>query len=83
MADCQFLGGCIFFNDKMVHMPKTAEMIKKKFCLGDHSKCARYMVVMSLGKESVPPNLFPGESDVAQIIISSAKKGSFSEKDNK
>ncbi len=44
MADCICLPKCLFFNDKMENMPSMAQMYKAKYCIGDKSKCARYMV---------------------------------------
>ena len=70
MADCPVLAACIFFNDKMAKMPKTTEFMKQKFCKGDNSKCARYMVFMALGREKVPTDLFPGDIETAALIIS-------------
>jgi hypothetical protein len=70
MKECPMLVACIFFNDKMANMPNTAEILKNKFCKGQYIVCARYIVCMSLGKEKVPSNLFPGEIEVAKLIIS-------------
>ena len=70
MADCECLEGCPFFNDMMTGKPATAEMYKKKFCVGDSSECARYMVFKAVGKESVPADLYPNQKDRANNIIS-------------
>ena len=72
MADCELIEKCLFFNDKMGNKPSTAEM-KKKYCKGDHSVCARYMVVEAMGREKVPPNLFPNQADEAKRIISAGR----------
>ena len=69
MADCELLEGCIFFNDKMADMPSTAEMFKNQFCRGNNIECARYMVFKALGREKVPPDLFPNMKEKAQEII--------------
>ena len=69
MVDCELLEKCIFFNDKMANMPATADMFKNKYCKSDNSECARYMVFKALGREKVPPNLFPNMKDKAQVII--------------
>jgi hypothetical protein len=34
MADCATTPNCLFFNDKMAHMPSTAEMMKREYCRG-------------------------------------------------
>ena len=69
MADCELLEKCIFFNDKMANMPATADMFKDRYCKNDNSECARYMVFKALGREKVPPNLFPNMKDKVQAII--------------
>ncbi|MCM0755038.1 hypothetical protein M7784_07230 [Desulfovibrio aminophilus] len=70
MADCEMLERCIFFNDKMASMPTMADMMKKKYCRGDNSKCARYMVCKKLGREAVPPDLTPSQTDRAEGLLS-------------
>ena len=69
MADCEVLGGCPFFNDKMANMPGTASAFKRKYCQGDNRSCARYMVLKALGKPKVPADLFPNQGDRAKKII--------------
>ena len=70
MANCELIEKCVFFNDKMGTMPGTAEMFKKKYCKEDNSNCARHMIVKAMGREKVPPNLFPNQTDEAKRIIS-------------
>jgi hypothetical protein len=43
----------------MAHMPDTAAKTKDKYCHGDNTHCARYMVFKALGREKVPADLFP------------------------
>ncbi|MDQ7830532.1 MAG: hypothetical protein RDU30_02260 [Desulfovibrionaceae bacterium] len=69
MADCEMIAKCIFFNDKMANMPAMAEMMKKKYCRGDNAKCARYLVCKKLGKEKVPADLSPAQTDRAQALL--------------
>jgi len=71
MAECELLGGCVFFGDKMVEMPATAELMKNHFCRGNKLKCARYMVYQELGTPKVPLDLYPNEVERAKFIISS------------
>ena len=54
---------------KMSNKPGTAEMIKKKYCKGDNSDCARFMVFEALGRQKVPSDLFPSQTDRAREII--------------
>ncbi|OQY05334.1 MAG: hypothetical protein B6I20_01565 [Bacteroidetes bacterium 4572_117] len=69
MAKCECLENCAFFNDKMANMPSMANIIKKKYCEGDCSICARYIVYKALGKGAVPANLFPTQMDRAKKLI--------------
>jgi len=69
MADCECLGGCLFFNDKMSNKPATAEIMKQRYCKGNNETCARHIVLEKLGKPSVPPDLFPGDLDRAARIV--------------
>lgn len=73
MADCECIGGCPFFNDKMEKKPAMSRLLKKKYCQGDYSSCARYMIFKSLGKPAVPGDLYPNMQDRAQQIIDSSK----------
>lgn len=70
MPNCECLAGCIFFNDKMKERTAMSDLYKNKYCLGDNSKCARYMVFKKLGKPAVPENLFPNMTDRAKQILS-------------
>lgn len=72
MSECECLVGCPFFNDKMPENDGMGAIYKKKYCLGDNSKCARYMVFKKLGKGKSPDNLYPNMIDKANEII---KKG--------
>ena len=71
MADCECIGGCLFFNDKMSHKPATAELMKTSYCRGDNKKCARHTVLEKLAKPKVPSDLFLGDVQKAKTIISS------------
>ncbi|MCX5708753.1 MAG: hypothetical protein NTY14_07305 [Candidatus Omnitrophica bacterium] len=73
MADCKLLKTCIFFSDRMVGMPKTADMVKEKYCQGDNSECARHMVFIACGREKVPSDLFPGQIEKARDILANKK----------
>jgi hypothetical protein len=72
MAECECLVKCLFFNDRMQNIPAVANMLKDKYCHGNSSECARYMVFKSLGRERVPGDLFPNQVDRAEKIIAEA-----------
>ncbi len=69
MADCVCLPRCPFFNDRMAQMPATAELLKKRYCLGDQGQCARHMVFSKFGSEKVPTDLYPTQVERAQQLL--------------
>ncbi len=69
MADCECIGGCPFFNDRMKDKESLAAIYKKKYCQGDFADCARYMVFKELGKEAVPASLYPNMRDAAMQLL--------------
>ncbi len=69
MAECELLGGCLFFNNKMPDTSGLGAIYKKKYCLGDNSECARYIVAKKLGRDKVPTDLYPNMKDRANEII--------------
>lgn len=69
MADCECLAGCLFFNNKMKDTEGIGSMFKRKYCLGNNSGCARYMVFKKLGSRRVPANLYPNMVDRALEIL--------------
>jgi hypothetical protein len=68
MADCEMLSKCLFFNQR-ANMPAMAEMMKKKYCRGDNTKCARYLVCTRLGREKVPADLTPAQIERAEAML--------------
>ncbi len=53
----------------MGQMPATAELMKKRYCQGDQTQCARYMVFSKLGPEKVPSDLYPTQIERAQQVL--------------
>jgi len=53
----------------MADMPAVADMLKEKYCKGDSSNCARFLVFNAKGKESVPVDMYPKDIDRAKNII--------------
>lgn len=69
MAECECLSKCLFFNDKMADMPAMAESMKRRYCMGDSTQCARHMVLVAKGRENVPADLFPNNIERANKIL--------------
>ncbi|MBN1617463.1 MAG: hypothetical protein JW875_09160 [Spirochaetales bacterium] len=74
MAECECLPKCPFFNDRMADKPATAGLLKKQYCLGDNTECARHQVKVAAGAEAVPADLYPAQvSRVHGILVSLGK----------
>jgi hypothetical protein len=69
MNKCECVGGCPFFNDVMPDSSGLGAIMKNKYCLGNKTKCARYMVFTKKGKPAVPANLYPNMIEKAKQII--------------
>ena len=53
MASCDLIDKCLFFNDNLKKMPAVALRLKDRFCMGDKSNCARYLIVTTYSLESI------------------------------
>lgn len=71
MPDCEKLPKCAFFNDRMANKPATANMMKKQYCHGDKTLCARYQICITKGPEAVPGDLYPNMMERARAILAS------------
>jgi len=49
-------------------------MYRKKYCEGDKTICARYIVSTQLGAEYVTNNLYPNMNDAADKLLAEHKK---------
>ena len=73
MGECELIDKCPFFSGQLADKPVEIEDLKEKFCKNNNLNCARYMIANALGKEHMPPNLYPHEKAVAYGVI--AEKG--------
>ncbi len=69
MAHCELTEKCIFFNDRMAEMPAMADIYKDRYCMKDSNTCSRYQVFKALGRENVPADLYPNDSEGAARIL--------------
>jgi hypothetical protein len=59
----------------MSNMPMTTGVFKQKYCRGNNSKCARYIIFRALGKAKVPEDLFPNQiTRIQEIFLASEKR---------
>ena len=66
---CEILACCQFFKDKMKGMPKTAEYIKNKVCLGEYESCVRFSIYKEFGGEHIPFDLHPDDIEEVKKVM--------------
>ena len=74
MATCEKLPKCPFYQGKMDINTGLGSMYKKKYCEGDKTTCARYIIATQLGAEFVTNNIFPNMNDLAEKMLAEHKK---------
>jgi len=73
MSDCESISKCGFSKNRMDNtMPALAEIMKQNYCQGAWDTCARHKLSHSLGKDSVPVDVFPNQHERANQIIETA-----------
>jgi hypothetical protein len=70
MQECELIESCPFYKGKLEGDTKQIEELKEKYCRKNNLNCARYMIFMALGRESMPKELFPHQKDRAYEVIS-------------
>lgn len=66
---CEKLERCPFYNDKMDIESGLGKLYKRRYCEGEKTQCARYMVLTKLGEKFVPVDLYPNMHERAEKII--------------
>ena len=66
---CEKLEKCPFYTNKMPIDQGLGAMYSKKYCEGDKTICARYMVSTTVGPHAVPLDLYPNMVKQAKKII--------------
>ncbi len=74
MATCEKLAKCPFYQGKMSMDTGLGSMYKKRYCEGDKSDCARYMIATQLGPEFVTEKIYPNMLDLAKKMIAENQK---------
>ena len=69
MQECELINTCPFYNGQLKGDEEQINIMKEKYCEKNNLNCARYMIFMALGRESVPKELFPHQKDQAYVII--------------
>ena len=74
MAMCEKFSKCPFYNDKMPCDTGIGSMYKKRYCEGDKTQCARYIVSTQCGAQFVDNSLYPNMMDKAAEIVAKNKR---------
>jgi hypothetical protein len=71
MKKCSIIDECPFFKDQLpkMHTAKEREDMRRKFCGGGNTQCARFIVASALGLDEVPGNLLPDDLFKVSIIL--------------
>ena len=69
METCEKLAKCPFYQGKMDINSGLGLMYKKKYCEGDKTTCARYIIATQLGPEFVTDKLYPNMTNVAEKLL--------------
>ncbi len=63
MTRCQRTDGCPFFTDEVGYSTELQEEMRRTYCMGDNSGCARLHALDILPLTSIPDDLIPTEHD--------------------
>ena len=74
MATCEKLSKCPFYQGKIDINSGLGAMYKKKYCEGDKTICARYIISTKLGPEFVNNSIYPNMIDVANNLLKEHNK---------
>ena len=74
METCEKLAKCPFYQGQMKMDSGLGGMYKKKYCEGDKTTCARYIIATKLGPEFVTNNIYPNMNDLADKMLAEHKK---------
>ena len=74
METCEKLAKCPFYQGQMSMESGLGSMYKRKYCEGDKTQCARYMIATTVGPEFVTNHIYPNMKDMADKIIAENKK---------
>jgi hypothetical protein len=68
MPRCSNTETCCFFTAEVGFSPALHDAMKERYCLGDHSSCARLRASLIVGMDRVPPDMLPSDSDRAETL---------------
>ena len=74
MQACGYMLSCKFIHEHMADKVALSDILRHKYCMGDHDSCARLDVCRALGgPEYVPIDLWPNDVAGAERAITRAQ----------
>jgi len=74
MRSCPYMEGCRFLSEMLDGLPESfGNELRGQYCEAAFDECARYIVLMELGKERVPQGLWPHQLNEAEEILRKAR----------
>ena len=70
---CELRMTCPLFNEHMQATPSARALYRVRYCNGHHTECARYVVYLALGRESIPDDLYPNDRLRALDLVKAAR----------
>lgn len=77
MNVCEHIEVCLFFNDEVGYSPDMAEAMKRRYCLGDPTDCARLQAAALVGRDNVPADMIPTDTDALERVRADASRDSY------
>lgn len=66
---CELISTCPFFNERMKVRSEILTLYRIRYCRGQHTECARYLVYAALGRAEVPADLYPNDQLQALRLV--------------
>ncbi len=73
LNECPYVSKCIFFEDKMSHIPTIVTLMQESYCKNNFKECAIFIIFNNLGSNYIPTDLFPHEYSRAMDILENNK----------
>lgn len=70
---CEQLSCCALIREKSDVVPLTIDIMKMKYCVGDKTRCARYLLLQVFEMRDIPGELWPSDEVKALALMEEAK----------
>lgn len=63
MGQCHLTETCVFFTREIGYSPELQAAMRREYCLGDWSRCARLLALDFMPREELPADMIPTDLD--------------------